>query len=390
MSTRFHLVGSLLRPQELLDYKTVIEQRDDVTYPFYDDLPGYRDTEVATTRDVVTKQIENGVGILTDGEYNRALWHTDFVWGLGGTERFIADHGYYFRDHGGDSTFETRRDVGVRVVAPLSGRGHHFIETYRRLNDLSEGRPTKLSIPSPSHVFGELSGKLFGAPNAGRAEGVYATADDLKDGLLRAYQEFAGEYAEAGGQILQLDDCLWEMFAEDNPTSPFTGGAVPYEEVRGFAEEFIDLNNALIDHAHSLGLKVWTHNCRGNYASRHMGAGSYDSIAELFLRKQRYDRFFLEWDDERAGSIEALRVFADRPETEVVLGLLSSKTAELDDEERVRRLLEEAASIVDKEQLHLSHQCGFASCDNGNELSEEQQWAKIGQGQRIAREFWGS
>ncbi|PZR53699.1 5-methyltetrahydropteroyltriglutamate--homocysteine methyltransferase [Xylanimonas oleitrophica] len=390
MSTRFHLVGSLLRPEDLLKHKAVIEQRDDITYPFYDDLPGYLEAEVAAARAVVEQQIAHGVEVLTDGEQTRSMWHLDFVWGLGGTERFIADHGYYFRDLDEAGTYETRRDIGVRVVAPLSGKDHHFIELFRRLTELAGSRPTKLSIPSPSHVFGELSGKLFGAPNAGRAEGVYATADDLKAGLLEAYRNFVTEYAAAGGTILQLDDCLWEMFADDNPSSPFTGGAVPFEQVRGFAHEFIELNNSLIDHAHGLGLKVWTHNCRGNYASRNMGGGSYAKIAELFLRQQRYDRFFLEWDDERAGSLEALQALADRPEAEVVLGLLSSKSADLDDEERARRLLDEASAIIPKERLHLSHQCGFASTNEGNELSEEQQWAKVDQGQRIAQEFWGS
>jgi len=121
-----------------------------------------------------------------------------------------------------------------------------------------------------------------------------------------------------------------------------------------------------------------------------MGGGSYVKIANLFLKQLKYDRFFLEWDDDRAGSLEALEVFKDRPETEVVLGLLSSKTSTLDDEARVVRLLDEASKIIDKDRLLLSHQCGFASCDGGNELSEAQQWAKIDQGQKIAKQYWGS
>jgi methionine synthase II (cobalamin-independent) len=121
-----------------------------------------------------------------------------------------------------------------------------------------------------------------------------------------------------------------------------------------------------------------------------MGGGSYAKIANLFLKQLKYDRFFLEWDDDRAGSLEALEVFKDRPETEVVLGLLSSKTSTLDDEARVVRLLDEASKIIDKDRLLLSHQCGFASCDGGNELSEAQQWAKIDQGQKIAKKYWNN
>lgn len=148
------------------------------------------------------------------------------------------------------------------------------------------------------------------------------------------------------------------------------------------ASEFIDINNTIIDFGHSLGLKVWTHNCRGNYDSRNMGGGSYLKIANLFLKQLKYDRFFLEWDDDRAGSLEALAVFQEKPNTEIVLGLLSSKTNTLDDEARVLRLLDEASQIIPKERLLLSHQCGFASCDGGNELTEDEQWAKIDQGQK--------
>jgi len=119
-----------------------------------------------------------------------------------------------------------------------------------------------------------------------------------------------------------------------------------------------------------------------------MSDGSYESIAHLFLEKQNYDRFYLEWDDERAGSIEALEVFKDK-DNEIVLGLLSSKTNTLDDEKRVLDLLEKASGIIDKDRLYLSHQCGFASCDEGNELTVDEQWAKIDQGQEVAKEFWG-
>src|SRR5699024_1007380 len=134
------------------------------------------------------------------------------------------------------------------------------------------------------------------------------------------------------------------------------------------AEAYVAVNNAIIDYGHELGLKVYTHNCRGNYASRHLADGSYEKIAHYFLKNQRYDRFYLEWDDERAGSIDALEAFKDNDQVEVVLGLLSSKTADLDDEERALNSLEEASKYVSKDRLYLSHQCGFASCDGGNEL----------------------
>lgn len=384
MCERFQIVGSLLRPAELLEYKEQIQHRDDIQYPFYGDFQGYEQCEAKAIQTVVEQEKEHGLSILTDGEYSKSMWHLDFAWGFQGIERYIAPHGYFFRDIDGTSKYETRKDIGLRITGELGGKNHHFLQAYRQLQEHAGDRETKLCVPSPSHIFGELSW----SDNLGREGAVYQNRDELKAGLVTAYKDFVGEFAAAGGKILQFDDCLWELFADDNPNSPFTGEKINHEEVQSLATEFIDINNTVIDYGHSLGLKMWTHNCRGNYDSRNMGGGSYVKIANLFLKQLKYDRFFLEWDDERAGSLEALAVFKDRPETEIVLGLLSSKTNTLDDEERVLRMLDEASKIIPKERLLLSHQCGFASCDGGNELTQAEQWAKITQGQELARQYW--
>lgn len=383
-SSKFQLVGSLLRPSDLLEFKNEIEHRDDITYPFYEDIKGYEQCEANAIQKIVNKEIEEGVSIITDGEYSKSMWHLDFVWGLTGVERYIADHGYFFRDMDGASKYETRKDIGLRITGELSGKNHHFIKSYKQLKAVAGDRETKLCIPSPSHIYGELSW----SDNIGGHDAVYASKEELKHGLIRAYKEFVEEFAATGGKILQFDDCLWELFADDNPNSPYTGEQVNQEEVQALATQFIEINNTLIDFGHSLGLKMWTHNCRGNYDSRNMGGGSYAKIANLFLKQLKYDRFFLEWDDDRAGSLEALAVFKDKPNTEVVLGLLSSKTNTLDDESRVLSMLDEASKIIHKDRLLLSHQCGFASCDGGNELTEAQQWEKIKQGQKIAQQYW--
>lgn len=385
MSEKFQTVGSLLRPENLLKYKRQIERRNDIIYPFYDDFDGYEKCEADATKAVAAKEIEHGLTVITDGEYSKSMWHLDFVWGFGGIQRYIAGHGYFFRDRDGTSKYETRKDIGLKITGELSGKGHHFISVFKRLKSLAGGRDTKLCIPSPSHIFGELSW----SGNIGGKNSVYKDQRELKNGLVRAYEEFVADYAAAGGKILQFDDCLWEIFADDNPCSPYTGENIDREAVKALAAEFIDINNTVIGSGHSLGLKMWTHNCRGNYDSRNMGGGSYVKIANLFLKQLNYDRFFLEWDDDRAGSLEALSVFKDKPDTEIVLGLLSSKTKTLDDENRVISMLDKASGIIDKKRLFLSHQCGFASCDGGNELTEEEQWAKIDQGQKIALNYWG-
>lgn len=380
MSKRFLTVGSLLRDEELLKYKEEIKKRDDITYPFYKDLKGYREAKDAAVARVVKSQKDHDLCQITDDEYSKSLWHLDFVWGLHGVERYIADAGYYFRDKGNEGVYETRKDIGIRIVDKLNGKNHPFIDHFKRLKELSGESEIKQCIPSPSHVYGEQA--LFGGLSGGYYDGK---VDEFEKDLKASYKDFIKEYKEAGGEIIQFDDCLWEIFSEDNKNAPISEKARPSQEL---AEKFISINNEVIAYAHDLGLKVYAHNCRGNYESRSASDGTYESIAHLFLEKQNYDRFYLEWDDDRAGSIEALKVLKDK-DNEIVLGLLSSKTNTLDDEKRTLDLLEKASKIIDKERLYLSHQCGFASCDEGNELTVDEQWAKIDQGQRIAAEFWG-
>ncbi|WP_105209438.1 cobalamin-independent methionine synthase II family protein [Streptococcus suis] len=379
-TSRFQLVGSLLRPANLGEFKRQIEARDDIKYPFYDDFDGYKETETSLIQKIVAEQKENGLDIVTDGEFGRSMWHLDFLWGFEGIERYIAKHGYPFKDHDG-KPYETRKDIGLRITAPLSSKNHHYIDIYKQVKELAGDTVTKQTIFGPAHAFNELI--LFNGQVG--PDHVYKTRDELKDGLIAAYKEFLDQYKAAGGQIIQFDDCLWELFDPSNPV-PFLPQDDP-EALAALADEFIAINNSVADYGHEIGLAVWTHNCRGNYESRSAAGGTYEAIAEKFLKNQRYSRFFLEWDDERAGDLKALESLRDK-DVEVVLGLLSSKTSDLDDEERVYKLLEEASKIIPKERLYLSHQCGFASCDSGNELAIPQQWAKIKQGQDIAAKFW--
>ncbi|RPA56833.1 5-methyltetrahydropteroyltriglutamate--homocysteine methyltransferase [Aerococcus agrisoli] len=385
-SKRFLTVGSLLRPEDLLAYKSEIEHRDDIQYPFYNDFDNYKETEDKAVADVVAKENALDFPEITDGEYSKSLWHLDFFWGFGGVRRFIADKGYVFVDFDEENPFETRKDIGIEIVEPLSGKNHPFIDHYKRLVELNDSdSAVKVCIPSPGHMFTELN---F---NPQSYLGVYANAEDFRQGVIKAYKEFLDEYVAAGGEIIQLDDCLWTIHAEDSSNSPFRRADGTWDDAAAAAnaEAYVALNNAVIDYGHELGLKVYTHNCRGNYASRHAGDGSYNKIANFFLKNQRYDRFYLEWDDDRAGDISALDAFKDNDHVEVVLGLLSSKTADLDDEERALRSLEEATKYVPKERLYLSHQCGFASCDGGNVLTTDNQWDKIKQGQSIAFKYFG-
>ena len=207
--SKFQLVGSLLRPANLLAYKNKIEHRDDIHYPFYDSFPGYLETETAAIKKVIADEKANGIDILTDGEYSKSMWHLDFIWGLKGIERYIADHGYTFQDHDGGQ-YETRKDIGIRITQPLSGKNHHFLDIYKLLKEEAGDTQTKLTIWGPAHAYTELAifDRLAGDDQ------VYKTNEELKTGLIKAYKEFLAEYKEAGGEIIHFDDCLCEHFDE--------------------------------------------------------------------------------------------------------------------------------------------------------------------------------
>jgi methionine synthase II (cobalamin-independent) len=222
MSKRFQTVGSLLRPAALLNYKRQIEQRDDIIYPFYDNFEGYEECECSAIRDLIGKQIEHGLSILTDGEYSRSIWHSDFVWGLKGIRRGLAKSGVFFCDKDGTQTFETRRDGQLKITQELSGKNHHFIKVFQRLQSLAGEHPTKLTVPAPAQIFSIF----LWSDNIGTEGSIYANSQELKAGLIKAYQEFVEEYAAVGGKILQFDDCVWEVFAHDSASQWTTGKTV--------------------------------------------------------------------------------------------------------------------------------------------------------------------
>ena len=173
--SKFQLVGSLLRPADLRKYKDEIEQRDDIQYPFYDALPGYQETETADIKQIVADQKANGIDILTDGEFGRSMWHLDFVWGFKGIERYIAEHGYTFKDHDGGQ-YETRKDIGIRITEPLSGKNHHYLDIYKLVKAEAGDEDTKQTIWGPAHAYTELA--IFDRL-AGPGQ-VYETNEDLK------------------------------------------------------------------------------------------------------------------------------------------------------------------------------------------------------------------
>ena len=202
-------------------------------------LPGYQETETASIKRIVADQKANGIDILTDGEFGRSMWHLDFVWGLKGIERYIAEHGYTFKDHDGGQ-YETRKDIGIRITEPLSGKNHHYLDIYKLVRAEAGDEDTKQTIWGPAHAYTELA--IFdrlAVPGQ-----VYETNEELKKGLINAYKEFLDEYKAVGGKIVQFDDCLWELFDPSNPTSFYSDGNGDLVEL---VDEFVAINNEVVD-----------------------------------------------------------------------------------------------------------------------------------------------
>ncbi|MDR2822231.1 MAG: hypothetical protein LBV58_01585 [Acholeplasmatales bacterium] len=360
MKNHFQIVGSLLRNSEI---KKVIKEKDEITSDVYRPF----------IKKLVEKEIESGLDVVTDGEYNRLWWHLDFIFHLNNVIRH-HDANYYWKFEGVDAEGDRISAKGI-----LGGHGHPFIEDYKYLREITPSNiDVKLCIPSPAHASTSFLEDL----GSGGETSKHYTFLNIGDGIINAYKEFLSDFSEAGGKIIQFDDCLWETFAKDSGAEKIFGKIDMNQ-----AFYFIGLNNSVIDYAHSLGLKVWAHNCRGNYQSTHMVSGAYDDISDLFLKGQNYDRFFLEYDSERSGSLDALRVIANTNK-EVVVGLLSSKKPSLGNEKEVIEKLNYIFTFFDKEKVFLSHQCGFASTHHGNLLTEDEQFEQIRYGTRIANKVW--
>ncbi|GAB3062463.1 5-methyltetrahydropteroyltriglutamate--homocysteine S-methyltransferase [Salinicoccus sesuvii] len=341
-------VGSLLRPESIHQARKDYAQ-DKISY---EEL---REIETKEISRVVDKQIEVGLKAVTDGEFRRRFWHTDFLEHLNGVEGYIPDHGYQF------DGIETER-YNVRVTGKVSFDPDHphvadFVEFKNIVGDRAVAKQT---IPSPNQLF-----------NAGiRNLEIYPDLEEYAEDVIKAYQDAIQAFYDAGCRYLQLDDVY--IAGLSAPGVPFNDGDYDRETLINLALKVA--NGALENKPEDL--VVTTHLCRGNYRSKWAFEGSYAKIAPVLFKKERVDGFFLEYDDDRSGDFGPLSYIPeDGPQ--VVLGLFTSKHGQLEDADVIKARIEEATQYVSKEQICLSPQCGFASTHHGNELTEEDQWAKL-------------
>lgn len=366
---RCDIVGSFLRPDVLK------QARADFNAGVID-AAQLKTVEDVSIRDLVAKQKAAGLKVVTDGEFRRSYWHLDFMWGLQGIERRTSREGYMFHDE------ETTADTAV-VTGPISGENHPFVEHFKFVQALAgDDHVARQTIPAPIQTFSEVTlDRCDGQQESLR--GVYATDEELADAIAAAYRQVIADLYAAGCRNIQFDDCTWGIYCDTDFVAKTGMQAVDIQKV---SELGVALNNAAIEGAPE-DLVINTHVCRGNYHSTYAFEGGYDPVAPYLFAHENIDAFYLEFDTPRAGGFEPLAHVAEGKK--VVLGLITSKQPGLEDKEVVKARIKEASKYVPLENLYLSPQCGFASCEIGNKLTEEEQWAKIALIQEIAAEVWG-
>lgn len=355
-------VGSLLRPMALKDARARHARGEISDW----DL---RSAEDAAIEHVIARQSEIGLRSATDGEFRRAMWHFDFLERLDGVESFRSDHGIAFK--GGIET----QAKGLRVIGKIGFSTHPMVDHFRFLQEHTKATP-KMTIPSPSVLH------FRGGRRAVSTE-VYPEMEEFYRHLGLAYCGAVQAFAHAGCRYLQLDEVNLAYLCDPEQRQILRDrGDDPDALPRIYANM---INSAIANRPTDMAITM--HLCRGNFRSSWIAQGGYEPIAELLFNQIGVDGYFMEFDTERAGGFEPLR-FVPKGKT-VVLGLVTSKAGALESVEDLERRIMDAAKYVPLDQLCLSPQCGFASTEEGNRLTEEEQWAKLARIVEVARKVWG-
>jgi 5-methyltetrahydropteroyltriglutamate--homocysteine methyltransferase len=354
-------VGSFLRPAALKEARAKRERKEITA----DDLKKIEDREI---ENLIRRQEAVGLQSITDGEFRRSWWHLDFLEGLDGVESYDMGKGMAFS--GGPT-----RAQGVRVTGKLGFTRHPMIDHFKFVQSHTKRTP-KMAIPAPSALYGRRGREAI-------STSVYPSLDDFFADLGQAYRKAVRAFVDAGCRYIQLDEVFIAMLCDPKYSATFKAQG---DDPERLGRIYGDLINAAISDVPST-VTTAMHLCRGNFRSTFLGAGAYDPVAEILFDRIKVGAYFMEYDTDRAGGFEPLRLVPkDRI---VVLGLVTSKFGELESKDAIKRRIDEAAKYVNLDQLCLSTQCGFASTEEGNTLTEDQQWAKLKFVVDVAKEVWG-
>ena len=354
-------VGSLLRPAALREARAK-RAKGELSDAI---LKAVEDREIER---VIARQEAVGLRSVTDGEFRRSWWHLDFLWGLDGIERHVMETGVAF------AGVKTRAE-GLKITGKVGFSGHPMIEHYRFLAAHTKQTP-KITIPAPSAIYGRPTPTPID-------KSVYPDLDGFFHDVGQAYKKAVRAFADAGCRYLQLDEVFIAMLCDPKYREQMTARGDDPEKL---GEIYGDLINVAMSDIPT-DMTITMHLCRGNYKSTFMGAGAYDAVQELLFRKINVHGYFMEYDDERSGGFEPLRLLPKGKQ--VVLGIVTTKTGKLEDKDTLKRRIDEAAKFAPLDQLCISGQCGFASTEEGNTLTEDEQWAKLARIVEVAEEVWG-
>lgn len=364
---RYDFVGSFLRPEKLKKARRQFnEGKIDAT--------ALKKVEDEAITELVSKIKELGYHVITDGEFRRATWHLDFMWGFDGIGHTPTKTGLPF--HG-----EAAMVDDTYIVGKIGLTGEHpFVDHFRFVKALEdENTVAKQTIPSPAQFLAQFTMPF----NRGCTEKHYPNEQELVNDIVAVYGKVIDDLYAAGCRNLQLDDCTWGMFADKIGHTLY---GTTREGIVEFQKAHKDINNKVIANAPK-DMIINTHVCRGNFHSTYASEGAYDSVADILFGEENVNAYFLEFDDERSGGFAPLAKVSG--EKKVVLGLITTKSPVLEDKQLVIDRIHDAAKYIPLERLYLSPQCGFASCEIGNKLTEEEQWAKLRLVKEVAEEVWG-
>lgn len=364
---RYDFVGSFLRPEKL---KKARRQFNEGKI----NAAALKKVEDEAITELVSKIKELGYHVITDGEFRRATWHLDFMWGFDGIGHTPTKTGLPF--HG-----EAAMVDDTYIVGKIGLTGEHpFVDHFRFVKALEdENTVAKQTIPSPAQFLAQFTMPF----NRGCTEKHYPNEQELVNDIVAAYGKVIDDLYAAGCRNLQLDDCTWGMFADKIGHTLY---GTTREGIVEFQKAHKDINNKVIANAPK-DMIINTHVCRGNFHSTYASEGAYDSVADILFGEENVNAYFLEFDDERSGGFAPLAKVSG--EKKVVLGLITTKSPVLEDKQLVIDRIHDAAKYIPLERLYLSPQCGFASCEIGNKLTEEEQWAKLRLVKEVAEEVWG-
>ena len=364
---RLDHVGSFLRPERLKEARAKFNDGEITA----EELERVENEEIIA---LIEKEKELGLKSVTDGEFRRAFWHLDFLENLDGVELVEVDHfSVQFKDK--DVKPKTLRIVGKVDFS----ENHPFVKHFKFLKEHAGDTPVKLTIPSPSmlHLITQVREKNY-VPIERYKDNEALFYDDV----VAAYRKVLQCFYDLGCRNIQLDDTSWGEFCALDKREAYEARGFDLEKI---ARDYVDVLNRVIEWKPE-DLVVNMHICRGNFRSTWFSSGGYEPVAKTLFGHCRVDGFFLEYDSDRAGDFTPLRYIKDQ---KVVLGLITSKSGDLEDKDEVIARIKEASQYVPLEQLCLSPQCGFSSTEEGNILTIEAQWDKLKLIDEIVHEVWG-